>query len=853
MVAKGFQSRPIPSIIQGVSQQVAQQRRDSQCEAQFDCVNSPRLGVVARPGADILSYRNGVQRPGAFTYELRRGLSEHYLMVLYNGTLEVYDLSTGSPCAVSDNTGGDGYLASTPGVLDSDNFRVQTVGDYTFIVNRSRTPSYTGERSPSRPPEALVFFKEGNYLQTYTLSVTCGGATYTYTYTTPDNSISTNGSYIYTNQLAATFYRAMTGSVSPSNVPGDPGGSGSSAQSSGSFGGNTYVTTGVKSSLATSGGFLTDHGFQVAINGNLLYICRPNDSTPFTVTATDGSGSSAINVIQGTTQAFSDLPLGGFTGFVVNITGTSSGAGNSSNGYWVTYNGNSWVECPAPGVLTTLDPTTMPHTIFCSAVNTFAIQKPSWMDRICGDAVNTAIDPYFVGRKIQNISFYQARLVFITEGYVDFSKSNQEFTFFPDTVQSVLSNGPISETLAASDTTSLLRAAVCIDESLVLWAQLAQFRINSGVQPLAPETIQTPQSTAYEFNEHANFVKMGTSVFFSYEASDWATVLNLQYAQGRAQSDTDVTAHVQAYIPKGVRGLSLSQTLNMMFVRTDGLPNCLYLYNYLNEGQSVVQSAWNTWRLPAGSVLWHGIYLQTLYILHQRADGLMLLQVPLNLNAKDAGAVDYLTRLDLRISEANVTSAVYNQAANTTTISWVHQVAPSEQPSIAVVARITGKHVRGRKATVSATTATSVTVNGDWSGQPLYVGLGIVSQRQESQFSLRTATGVIPCESLKVRNFIVNCDTSGYTRIDIVQGSGGMTKRSEFFPVPVGQAIPALGAPPTLGTGELKIACDTEANELTVTLTNDTHLPSRWTSTEWQFVAVERPTPMLTPYGGPVQ
>ena len=841
-----YRSRPISNLIQGVSQQVPQQRRDTQCEEQFDCINSPILGVVARPGADVLSFRSGVARPGAFTYELRRGLSEHYLMVLFSGTLEVYDLNTGNLCSVTDSTGGDGYLSSASGVMDVDNFRVQTVSDATFITNRSKVPAYTGARTPTRPPEALVFFQAGNYSQTYIVAVTYLGTTYRFQYVTPDNSVAGNMAYIFTNQLAATFYRAMTGAAATSyssdgtggNMAGDAGGSGAGAHS-----------------VVTSPVHLQDLGFTVGIQGNLLHIWRASDTNAFTVDVSDGAGGTSITAFMGTVPSFSQLPEGGFDGMALKVVGVNASAGTSSGGYWVKFTGDvagggTWVECPAPGSPTTLDPSTMPHQIFCSAVNTFVIQRVSWMPRVCGDAVNTGLDPGFVGKPIVNLSFYQQRLAVLTESTVDFSVAGQVYTFFPATVQASLATGPISLIIAASDTTALLRAAVVVDESFTLWSQLAQFRINSGIQPFQPDTVQNPQSTCYEFNEGANFSKMGSSVVFSYEASNFATVLNLQYTQGRAQGDTDITAHVQAYIPKGVRQLAMSTTMNTMFVRTDGASSCLYLYNYLNEGSTVVQSAWNVWRLPSGSILWQAIYRQTLYILHQRADGVALLTVPLNLSITDNGQPDYLTRLDMRVSEASC-SSVYDGVSGNTTITFPYAVQPSEFNLVRVAARTSGVTVRGRLATIVSQTGNTVTVAGDWSSQAYYLGMAIASSRKESEFFLRTASGAIPTESLKVKNFVVDVQGCGYSRIDIVQGSG-QTKRAEFFPVPSGQSVVSLGAPPALGTGQLKIACDTESKELSVTITNDSHLPSRWTASEWQFISVERPNAMLAPTGGPV-
>lgn len=861
MAQINFRSRPIPSIIQGVSQQAAQQRRDAQCEAQFDCVNSPVLGVVARPGADVMNFRSAVQRPGAFTYKFRRGIAEDYLMVLYNGTLEVYDLNTGNLCSVTDSTGGDGYLASTPGVLDEDNFRVVTLSDYTFIVNRSKVPAYTAATAPTRPKEALVFFQAGNYNMFYMLSLAYGGTTYDWQYKTPDNSSAQNAQYIYTNQLAATFYRAMTGTLANSGsgevgvgsgyFPGDPGGGGTSGTGTGVTGTSGPGLSLLNASPTTA----TSLGFGVAIDGNLLRIWR-NDGNDFTIDVSDGTGGTSVTAFKETVPAFSDLPKGGFSGLILKVVGASgSGAGPSANGYWVQYNGNVqtggyWEECPAPGVHTTLDPATMPHAIFNSGVGAFQILQNTYLPRICGDGIATALDPGFVGKPITYLDYYQGRLVMLTESTCDFSKALEPYDFFPDTAQEQLATDPISITLAVGGTTAIMRASVSVDENLLLWAQLTQFRVNSGVQPLQPTTIQYPPTTAYQFTEQCNFQVAQTGLYFVYEPGPFATLLNLQYQQGRVVGETDVTAHVPAYIPAGSRMLTVSQSLKMAFIKTDGAPSNLYHYNYLNEGASVVQSAWNAWRMPAGAVLWCNIDLQTLYVLHQRADGLALLKVPLNLFLVDPGGT-YLTRLDLRLPESGVTMA-YNATTGQTTITLPYQLLTTEHALVRVIIRTTGTKPRGSSVAIVSASGNTVVCTGNLTAQEFYIGLVISSSRQESEFFLRTATGSIPTEKLTVKNFVLNLEGTVYSRVDIVQGSG-QTKRQEFLPMPLHSQAKAVGGEPTTANGSIRIACDTNAPELSVTITNDTPFPSRWIAAEWQFVSVERPTPMLTPYGGPVQ
>lgn len=843
MAASPLRSRPIPSIIQGVSQQTPQQRRDAQCEAQQDCINSPTLGVVARNGCDIQAFVAALHLTNPYVYEILRGSSEHYLVILNGGQLQVWDLNTFTLCALS---GSSAYLHSTAGVDDRDNFKIQSVGDFHFFINRSISPQLDPASVSANPnPAAIVFFEAGNYLTTYVVTVEFSGNLYTFSYQTPDNSVPGNFAYIQTNQLAATFYRAMTGSVATG------GGTGKGVGSSG-FDGSTGTgyTTGAGSGNVTGTTTLGALGFTITIEGNLLLIQRTSDQLPFTVDATDGSGDTAINVIQNEVVSLANLPKGGFQGFVIKVAGT---AGNSTNApYFLTYNstagqGGAWVETVAPSTETAFLNNTMPVTLFCSAVDTFEIVQPTWLKRISGDGITSAFNPGFVGAFFTDISFFDGRLGLHTAATTDYSASNNPYNFWPASAQLALDTDPISIQLAASDTTAIVQRASVIDEQVTLWAQRTQFRLNSGVNPFAAQFIQAPPSTNYEFNPNCGFVKLGVRLYFTYEADNWASVYILQYQNGRAVGDTDITAHVPALIPEGTRGIAVSVPDKMLFVRTDAAPDQLYLYNYLESGGQVEQSAWNLWNLPEGTILWHGVYQRLLYVLLQRTEGIYFLTVPLSAFHKDPGG-SYALRLDMRQTEASC-HMVYNRPNNQTLVNFNHPFGVTETGDLRLVIRLSdAKFGRGQIPQVIAATGTSMLVRGDVTGSKFYVGTRITSSRQESPFFIRTATGHIPTERLTVKNWWIDYRASGYTRIEVYNTETGNQAVTEL----VGDQPVTLGADVQLQTGSMRALVDSDPLKVTITLINDSPYPSQWTATNYEFESVERATPMLTPYGGPV-
>ncbi len=411
------------------------------------------------------------------------------------------------------------YLTLASG-NDNDGFVATTINDDTFIANKQIAPALAATVAPTRPKEALFFFRAGNYLATYQLAIIYGGKIYVWTYTTPDNSVAANAKYIGTTQLAATFYRALrngtaatvtatntsVGSapygVGPQSV-GDPGGSGAGTIS--------VVTTGID---------ITALGFSITLSGNVIRVWRA-DGNDFDVDVADSAGNSNLMVVKDTVQFFTDLPQIGVDGFTVKVRGESKTAVDD---YYVQFNATStdggkgnWQEVVKPGVQTTLDPTTMPHMLFNTGYRAFSFGRAIWGPRVSGDGVNSAKTPSFVGELIQDLFYDNNRLAIMVEGSTVWSKTNNAFVFFPDTAQTVLATDPIDFNVAAKRQIALLRQAVQQGDGTFLWAQRVQISVSSGTDSFKAENIRMKATTAYEFTEQARPVGVAQSLLFATE------------------------------------------------------------------------------------------------------------------------------------------------------------------------------------------------------------------------------------------------------------------------------------------------------------------------------------------------
>ncbi len=155
-------SSSIPNLINGVSQQPAALRLSSQAEAVVNCMSSPVEGLKKRPSMDHLARlftgSAGSTRP--FTHIVDRDGTIQYLVLIQDGAIKVFGLD-GSVKTIS-TPDGTNYLDVTG--EPSEQFRVASIADYTFIVNREKTVAMnTSSLSYNWGTKSMVFIKSADY------------------------------------------------------------------------------------------------------------------------------------------------------------------------------------------------------------------------------------------------------------------------------------------------------------------------------------------------------------------------------------------------------------------------------------------------------------------------------------------------------------------------------------------------------------------------------------------------------------------------------------------------------------------------------------------------------------------
>lgn len=215
-------SQSVKNLIAGVSQQPAKLRHMEQLEEQINAFSTTADGLQKRPPTLHLATLTDSMSVDSSTkvHFINRDSSEKYIVFLKgDGTCKVWDILNNEWKPVEVRKWGDGnpafgendaveYLkAADP----QSTYRLITVADYTFILNRKKVPRMNDIHfRPPFPKGAIVQVKQGQYGRRYVINI---GGKNVALHTTPDGSKPEHSTQIDT-QLIADKLREMVNSSS---------------------------------------------------------------------------------------------------------------------------------------------------------------------------------------------------------------------------------------------------------------------------------------------------------------------------------------------------------------------------------------------------------------------------------------------------------------------------------------------------------------------------------------------------------------------------------------------------------------------------------------------------------------
>lgn len=537
----GLVNQTLPGLYNGVSQQPDELRLDTQVTEMINCYPTLVQGTQKRNPAVAHATDNSVPAD-SFIHVYDRGAGdEQYIIVIKDGQYKVYDeVGTQAQDWVSSS-----YLDLPTGATAKESFSAVTVGDTTYIVNKTKTTAMSSAVDDNGDPNWDTNFF---YWVKRTTEIRYG-----------ENSNSAKGYTYY-------IYNGSNSQV-------------------GTYEGSDSKT--IANDLASDIGG-TARGSVVRKTGAAGYY------------GADSWGNQASEAWVGKARKLQDLPSDlGFQGTVIELSGDDK---NGFDNYYVKFNGSVYLETFKPNLQNTIDAATMPHKIERQSTTSFPMSTIDWGTRKVGDE-DTAPEPSFIGKTLDDVFFFKNRLGFLSNDNVVMSETGEFYNFFPTTITDVLDSDPI-DVAVDSNKAVYLRFAVPFNKELLIFGDKAQF-IMSASKALSPKDVNIQQSTAYDINRYVAPVTLGPNVYFATDKSTSSIIREYYTVPDTANNDAaNITAHCPYYIPSGLVKLTGSSKHDMLFAIT-GSNNKIYVYNYYWQGDEKAQSAWHTWELEEDETIFN--------------------------------------------------------------------------------------------------------------------------------------------------------------------------------------------------------------------------------------------------------
>lgn len=771
-------SASIPNLINGVSQQPPSLRLKTQADLQENGLSSVVSGLSKRPPTEhIASLGNISGADNAFIHTIRRDENEFYTLVITTNNVYVFDENGTSKTVY----GSAAYLSGLTN--PSQEVAATTVADYTFILNKNTTVTKNTTVSSSRPNEALLYVKQGDYRCQFTVRITKGGTVYT-------RSIETMSSTQDSTSATSNAERSIQTDRIAKNL-------------------NYFVAT--ESTYYGSVGAGTIPGMSVTRYGNVLHYTS-TDGTDFDIEVEDSRGSQHLLAFKNQTADFDDLPPNGPEGFVIGVVGDND---KGQDDFYVVLQindngGQVWKETVKPNIETELNASTMPHQLVRRTDGNFDFQQATYASRKVGDD-DTNPFPSFVGFKLADIFFHRNRLGVLADENVIFSEAGQfeEFNFFQRTTLTLLDSDPI-DVAVSNNKVSLLRHAVPFTESLLLFSDLTQFRLDA-TDLLTPETVSIDVTTQFEASLRAKPVGAGRYVFFGTKRGKYSGVREYFVDLDTEVDDAaDITAHVPSYILGEVKKMEASSNEDMLICLTEDDPTAMYVYRYYWQGNEKLQSSWSRW-VMSGNVLNVSFNKSEIFVLVKYNTGVFLERI--NLSEDDA------TEVTSAGHGINLDRRVKLTSGGTTTVPYT--------ASNIVYVTDTGRLILDTG--VSAALSSGLTV---------YAGVPYTFRYRFSEQVLKNNNEPMTTGRLQLRNWNVVYSDTGFFQTEVTP-TARPTKTAKFTGRLVGSSANVLGQV-AIENGTFRFGVNSNAKEVNIELVSDSHLPCSFQSAEWEGFFVLR-------------
>lgn len=885
----GLISSTIPNMINGVSQQPSALRLASQAESVINCLSSPVEGLTKRPPFNhigkLISGSAGAGRP--FIDIVDRDGTIQYLIMIRDSSIDVFNVDGTQQSVSTPNS--TSYLDISNNSDPADKFRIASVADYTFIVNREKTVTmdfagtYTQNDGATPPAAGTIIavnsnshgLETGVKIQIDFETGTGVDGTYTATKVDDDNftlvgatSLDTSGTCRF-NELSPDvsrkgiiFIKAADYDTRYEVKIKDAAGTttlATATHQTASAGGTVPNSNTIASDLTNQLISQLSSGWTFTVDQYIIRI-EKNDDTEFVIESTDSKAGTYTKAIRGAIDTISDLPTLCENGFIVKVQGTKT---TRLDDYYVKFETSNntafgfgiWRETVGPLEPFKFNKATMPHVLVRdAATGTFEFKQFDWSPRIAGD-MTTAPTPTFVGTTINNINTFRNRLVLLADENVLMSAADSYDRFFPETVQTIVDSDPIDLVTGGTEI-HFLTSSLAFANTLLLFSRHGQFRLDAGASTiggaLTPKTATITAITTYETEPTVDPISVGRTVYFSIPKGEFSGLRDFYLPDVTASVPVseEVSSAVPRYIPRNIVSMVSSASEETVVAISKDEPKRIYFYKFFYEEDQKLQSSWSFWEVKGDKqVLGASIIDSDVFFVLQYADGVYLEKCSLRPESVDEGS-NLEILLDRKIDETKCHINVINQGgAGVQSIISLPYPTATAGIQVVVGRDVVGNTIQHGQVTVPSAETLSgatqsgfagngtMTVLGDLSNAKFFIG-----ERYDMTYEFSTpylkeqptggGVAVVSGPRLQIRTWtFVFDDTSAFQIKVTPRGRQAFTYPYNGFIV--GQNPPALGQAPFL-TGKFKVPIMANNNDTKVEILSDSPLPCRIQSSEWE-------------------
>jgi len=621
--------RSLSTLFGGVSRQPASVRRENQAE---DAVNA-LLSVVTggfekRPATQVISWLSFLDNTKTYaTHSIDRDSTEQTFLLAADGEIQAVNSISGAQIAVT--------------VADTEHYHVvEAAGiDSTGVLEISG-----------------VDFEER-------LAIDSSETAFAWAWELSDAS---TGRFRVEGSVDGITWNT----ISSSTIGGAASGTFNTTIGAVAAGDHNYIRVFITTGMASAANTLTltatfkDLTYLRGANADDLQFVSVADNTFLTnrniITRMAQAGSGTIT---STVQTFSDLPTLSGSGNIHRVTGSDA---DGFGTFFVQDNAsqNTWQEVADPNAHNKFDPSRMPHRLVRGSNGTFTFSGAAWANRQVGDEEITE-NPPFIGKAIQDVTFYRNRLTFVADEESYSGQSGNVLDMWPEKAVEVLDSDPVTRS-ATEDDINILKFATTFRKILFLTSRRAQFELTSE-GAFTNKSASLDLATSYVASPVAKPAAMGDVLYFPSSTPSHGIIYEYFFDDSSlSNTAADITKHVVDYIPNDILEIVTDPTTGTVFTLTTGEQNSVFVYRTFFDGTEKIQSAWSKYTFGASesAAFIHGMAVLSgflVMVIERQDGGIYLEQTPVSREAKNE-IVGFIPLLDQR----EVLTGVYDSTNDVT-------------------------------------------------------------------------------------------------------------------------------------------------------------------------------------------